>query len=311
MADFDFGNEQPFEQTITNNIEFSDANNKNITKTEATTNKAQGLSHEELKDPNKINVTIADKKTPIIILYGPPSSGKTMTLVRLTRFLGEAGYRVSPIKTFRPSYDDNYKKICSEFDYMINETDAARSTERINFMLVEVLKNGKRLCQILEAPGEYYFDKKNPTAKYPNFINTILNGDNRKIWCILIEPDWEDESDRKNYVTRITSLKQRMRPIDKVIFLFNKIDMTPFVISRGRVNIAEARREVGENLYRGIFVPFKNVNPITSFFKEYNCDFVPFQTGDYTESEDGYTYQEGPREYPAALWNKIYNLIKG
>ncbi len=311
MADFDFGNEQSFEQEDVKNITSKVINSTEFSTTTNDKHK-MGLSNDELKDPNKINVTIADKKTPIIILYGPPSSGKTMTLVRLTRYLGDdLGYRVSPIKTFRPSYDENYKKVCADFDNMINATDAAHSTERINFMLVEVLKNGKRICQILEAPGEYYFDKKNPTAKYPNFVNTILNGDNRKIWCILVEPDWEDESDRKNYVTRITNLKQRMRPVDKVVFLFNKIDMTPFVISRGKVNIGEARREVGENLYRGIFIPFKNLNPITSFFKQYNCDFVPFQTGDYTESEDSYTYQEGPKEYPALLWSKICKLING
>ena len=114
----------------------------------------RGLNANELNDPNKINITIADKKTPIVILFGPPSCGKTMTLVRLTRFLKSEGYKINPIKTFRPSYDENYKYICENYDAMINQTDAAHSTDRINFMLVEVIKDGKRICQILEAPGE-------------------------------------------------------------------------------------------------------------------------------------------------------------
>ena len=277
---------------------------------EESKDKKRGLNSSELNDPNKINITIADKKTPIVILFGPPSCGKTMTLVRLTRFLKQEGYKINPIKTFRPSYDDNYKYICENYDAMINQTDAAHSTDRINFMLVEVIKDGKRLCQILEAPGEYYFNPQKPNEKYPNYVNTIINGDNREIWCVMVEPDWENESDRNNYVTRIANLKRKMRPTDKTIFVFNKIDLTNFVVSRGNVNISQARKEVA-NLYPGMFAPFKNVNPITKFFSEWNCDFVPFQTGDYTESETSLTYQEGPREYPAKLWATIRKRING
>lgn len=71
-----------------------------------------GLSETELNDPNSIKVTVSDPNTPIVILYGPPSCGKTMTLVRLTRFLVSHGYTVVPEKTFRPTYDENYKQLC-------------------------------------------------------------------------------------------------------------------------------------------------------------------------------------------------------
>lgn len=282
---------------------------------EESKDKKRGLNESELNDPNAIVVTIADKKTPIVVLFGPPSCGKTMTLVRLTRYLKDEGYKIKPIKTFRPSYDDNYKFVCENFDAMINNRYAAQSTDRINFMLVEVIKDGKRLCQILEAPGEYYFDPEFPDAEYPSYVNAIINGENRKIWCVMLEPDWENENDRNNYVTRISNLSTEMRPTDRTIFVFNKIDQTNFVRNRSNVNISQARKEVAD-LYPGIFAPFRNVNPITRFISEWNCDFVPFQTGKYTKpakQEPGkkLVYEPGPREYPAKLWNTICKRIKG
>lgn len=315
MANLNFDSTPLFEENSAEaaNSFIENNNEMSLSVEENKQEKNAGMSHEELNDPNKIVVTIADKNTPVVVLYGPAQSGKTMTLVRLARWFKDShsGYMVRPIRTFRLSYDENYTDICKNFDNMIDSDDAARSTERINFMLVEVLKGGCRICQILEAPGEYYFDRKAPNAPYPAFVNTIINERVRKIWCVIVEPDWYDESDRRKYVTRITNLKQCMHPSDKTIFLFNKIDKTPFVISRGKVNMAQARREVGENLYPGLFNAFKNVNPITKFFNEYNCEFLPFHTGTYNESMDGYTFVPGAAEYPAKLWQTIEKLIKG
>lgn len=269
-----------------------------------------GLSAAEMNDPNSIRVTISDPKAPLVILFGPPACGKTMTLVRMTRFLKSEGYTVSPIRTFRPTSDTNYAEICEKFDETMNSNNAAASTNRISFMLVEVLKNGHRLCQILEAPGEYYFNPKKPNDSFPNYVNTIIASSNRKVWTIMIEPDWMDSTDRMNYVTRITRLKQSMRSKDSVIFVLNKIDLTGYVRSVGEINKSAAINEV-KNLYPNIFVPFMNQNPITKLIKEYNCEFVPFQTGYYTSALNGFTYQEGPREYCVKLWNAIMNNIRG
>lgn len=270
----------------------------------------QGLSAAEMNDPNSIRVTVSDPKAPLVILFGPPACGKTMTLVRLTRFLQSEGYIVAPIRTFRPTSDTNYADICDRFDETMNSDNAADSTNRISFMLVEVIKNGRRLCQILEAPGEYYFNPKKPNAGFPNYVNTIIASSNRKVWTIMVEPNWMDHSDRMNYVSKITRLKQNMRPKDSAIFVFNKIDLTNFVRGVGQINKASAITEV-KNLYPGIFVPFENQNPITKWVKEYNCEFVPFQTGYYTPALNGFTYQEGPREYCVKLWNSIMANIRG
>lgn len=269
-----------------------------------------GLSAAEMNDPNSIRVTVSDPKAPLIILFGPPACGKTMTLVRMTRFLKASGYKVSPIRPFRPNFDKNYKDICEHFDETINSDNAAASTDRISFMLVEVIKDNRRICQILEAPGEYYFNPKEPNAPFPNYVNTIIASSNRKVWTIMIEPDWMNYTDRANYVSKINRLKQNMRAKDSTVFVFNKIDKTDFVRSVGNINTSAAITEV-KNLYPNIFVPFMNQNPITKIFKEYNCDFIPFQTGFYTEAVNGLTYQEGPREYCVKLWKCIMKQITG
>lgn len=270
-----------------------------------------GFSEEELHDPNAIHVTLADKETPIIVLFGPPSCGKTMTLVRLTRYLRKQGYTISPVRNFRPSHDTHYKDLCDKFDELINSNNAADSTSGINFMLVDVIRSSRRICQILEAPGEYYFNPKAPNEPFPPYVNSIINSNNRKIWTIMVEPDWQDDSDRRNYVLRIHSLKTKLRAKDRVLFMFNKIDKTNFLYGPGRVNLGEARKEV-KNLYTNIFEGFKNENPISRLWRTYSCEFVPFQTGNYTKTaKQDHTFQEGPDEYPEKLWRIYQKLIKG
>lgn len=272
----------------------------------------EGLSAEEKIDPNRIQITIKDREAPIVVLYGPPSCGKTMTLVRLTRYLKRNGYQVSAVRSLRPSDDRHYADMCNGFNDMINSIDAAKSTDNLSFMLVEVTKDGRRICQILEAPGEGYFYHGAPGERYPKFINDMLALNMRKIYCVIVEPDGQSEQLRNEYVDRLAHLKHtHMDPRDKVIFVFNKIDLTNFVYGRGRVHLAPARKEVAQ-LYPGIFAPFRNENPITRFWREWNCDFVPFQTGSYTrDAAAGLVFTDGPDEYPHNLWKTILKCCRG
>ena len=269
-----------------------------------------GLNQEEIMNPNSIVVTIADQDVPIVVLFGPTECGKTMTLIRITRFLQKYNYRVSPIRSFRPSADAHYVQMCEGYNELVHSSNAAQGTQMISFMLVEVLdKSGRRICQILEAPGEYYYNPKKPDNNFPAYVNTIINSNNRKIWIYMVEPD------RSGYVTRLQKLKTMMRPQDKAIFLYNKVDKSNFVIAPGRVNMSGIKNDV-ENMYPGIFTPFVNLNPITKIFKPYLCDLVPFSNGSFTKASkaDGtvyLTYQQGVDEYPQMLWNAIMKMIKG
>ena len=68
------------------------------------------------QDVNSIQITIADKQTPLVLLVGPPACGKTMTLIRLARFLKEMGYQLEPVRTLRPSTDKAYLDLCNNFN---------------------------------------------------------------------------------------------------------------------------------------------------------------------------------------------------
>lgn len=316
-------NELTFGLPLDEQVESTTSETLDLGVSEPTTNveeqNIKGLSKEEYNDPNQIRVTIADGKAPLVILFGPPACGKTMTLVRLARYLNKKGYKISPIKTFRPSDDQNYVEICKpeNFSRIINSPDAANSTANISFMLVEIIKDGKRLCQILESPGEYLFNPNNPSAPFPSYVNTIIHSNNRKLWAIMVEPDWRNVEDRINYVTRINELTTQMDVKDKTLFIFNKIDKTNFTRRKGQINIPQARFEIS-NLYPGVFEMFKNQNPITKLWKDYLCGFVPFQTGTYTpttkkdsKGNTVWNYQEGADYYPQMLWNEIQKSITG
>lgn len=279
--------------------------------TEETTDRIHGLSEDEQNDVNKIRISISDKSAPVIVLFGPASCGKTMTLVRLARYLQGRGYQLIPDRTFRPSYDQNYKTLCDSFSSLVNLDDAASRTDNISFMLVKVIKNGRTICQILEGPGELYFDPDKANQNWPTYVHTLLNDTNlRKVFVPFVEPAFGDAEVRRNYVSTLNQLKMNTDK-QKYVFLYNKIDKTPFVISPGKVHINHAMHQV-EADYPGIFVKFRNENPITSLFRPNDFDFVPFQTGTYTQPASGkLVYIQGSDRYPQILWETLLKRIRG
>ena len=109
-----------------------------------------------------------------------------------------------------------------------------------------------------------------------------------------------------NYVARINALKPMMQDNDEVLIIFNKIDLTHFVIRQGNIRIREASEFVAEQ-YSGLFNLFKNDIPIIKWFKKYNCGFIPFQTGIYQDGSD--VYADSHDSYPAMLWRAINKLL--
>lgn len=271
---------------------------------------AKGTSVDSVLDPLKVSVEIADKSTPVVLLVGPPASGKTMMLVRLTLWLKDRKYTITPIRTFRPS-DGTYKEICNDFNRMVKSDKAAAGTNVISFMLVKVSYNGHPICQILEAPGEHYHNPYSPESDFPPYIHKIIQTiPNRKVFVILTDADYKlqkDEESRKLYVDKIRRIRRLASPRDRFIVVFNKIDLTDYTIDNEHYNKREAYRAV-RNLYPGIFEVFENKHPITRFFKPSDASFVAFQSGSF--NPDSFSFTPSADGYAEELWKQLLNYCK-
>lgn len=270
-----------------------------------------------VQDPNKIKVNLVNEKRPVVVLFGPPSSGKTMMLIRLARYLRRIGYKVEPNRGFRPGDDESYKKMCDEFNYMINNEQAASSTSILSFMLAEIRLNGTLVCQVLEAPGEHYFrPKEGVTNGFPPYINTIINSECRKIWLLMFEPDtinsvMNNPQTKLDYVDTIVKGPLNLkRNKNGYIIVLNKVDQTGF-INEGKFNKKSAISDIKDN-FPGLFDALRNKHPISKLWRPYDCGFVEFMSGNFTKANDGtVTYVQSGDKYPKALWYEIMKQIRG
>ena len=262
------------------------------------------------------DIKIGDKKAPIIMLFGPPTSGKSMTLVRLARYLRKLGYTVKADATFKA--DDTYKERCNKFHKNLNSKEALDGNALNEFLMVKIINHGATICQILEAPGEHYFNPQKPddiSARNfrPYLTQIIRNLPNRKIWVFITEAEWHVHASVKDsYVSRIRNCKhQLLRNTDDVIILYNKIDQKEELFENGHLHISSAEKAMKDE-YEGLSSVFKNQDPITSLWRPSNYRFVPFCTGYYTKQVSGNPkYNESEEMYPRLLWEQLMKCIKG
>ena len=262
------------------------------------------------------DIKIGDKRAPIIMLFGPPTSGKSMTLVRLARYLRKQGYTVKADPTFKS--DNTYKARCDQFHKNLNTTEALQGNALNEFLMVKVINHGTTVCQILEAPGEHYFNPKKPdevSARNfrPYLTEIIRNLPNRKIWVFITEADWNVHASVKDsYVARIRGCKhQLLKPTDRVVMLYNKVDQKEELFEDGHLHVSSAENAMKDE-YEGLAAVFKNTNPVTSLWRRFNYRFVPFCTGYYTKQVGGkYKYNESEEHYPRLLWAGLMECIKG
>lgn len=269
---------------------------------------ANTYSDEELNDVNAIVTTITDTQTPIAVFFGPASSGKTMALLRMIRYFKEdLGYTVEAERTFRPSHDRHYARMCNELNLMVNSQFAPRNTDAISFMLVKVFgPDGRPLLQILEAPGEHYYDENMPNMPFPAYIQHIIHSiPNRKVWVYFVEQDWRDQTDRNNYASKIGEM-QSLTPDDKLVFLFNKCDKKMHQYDKaGRPRVDLFLQTVAQQ-YPGIFSRYSNTGLAKVLFGPYKFSSVCFSSGTFAVTNDGrQSWIKGKPFYCESFWKAI------
>lgn len=247
---------------------------------------------------------INDTRTPILVLFGPSQCGKSMTMVRLVRYLRKKGFTVEPRRDFRPGNDTVYEQRCNEFNRTIDTYAPLPGTSWEDYMLASVFDSkGNSVLQILEAPGEAYFslNESSPVSNpYPAYFSRIKNCEAPKIWCFFTEPDWKVGKNGE-YVQRIVGTKSFINlRRDKIIILCNKIDTKTQYITYGRINQKGVQTLVDQQ-YNGLFAAFRNTRLFEKWTRPYLCEFVPFSTGDYADG----SFSESSDVYPAYLLKKI------
>lgn len=258
------------------------------------------------------DITIGDKESPIIMLFGPRSSGKSMTLVRLSRYLRQCGYTIKVDKTFKS--DTTYKEKCDKFMKDLDTRLALSGNAYTDFLLVKVIKGGHTICQFLEAPGEHYFDPKDISKEnFPKYMKEIIKPlKNRKIWAFITEAEWNVKTSVKDaYVNRIQNCKKHfIKSQDRVVILYNKIDQKDEFFDDSHLHVKPAEKAMREE-YEGIEKIFPNPNPITRLWRPFNYKFVPFCTGYYTLNKNKLEYTESEAMYPELLWSALMKCIRG
>lgn len=93
---FSDNNQSTFTSRTTDNEQSSFATGVNTPPPVYQEENVRTYNDEEVNNPSVINVTIPDKSTPIMVLFGPPQSGKTMTMIRMAEYLSSPN-RATPL----------------------------------------------------------------------------------------------------------------------------------------------------------------------------------------------------------------------
>ena len=274
-------------------------------------------SNSNNKREYKINIPPDSK--PIVVLCGPPNSGKSMIIKCLADYLynsSELGYTIKANRNLIA--DDDYQLDCEIFDSSLGQEAPFSNTT--NFLLADVLdKHGNIQLYFLEAPGEHYFslDKDEPNVPFKHYLSKVAttgSGVQRKvIYVILLDLDSpisfrKNETIRRKYQDKMIRLYNNYVKgrNSKVILLYNKVDIPRnglWANSNGVFNLSSILEDA-KGHYANFFNNF--TRKILGFFTIDNFTFLPFCTGTYNPDENGdKTYTSPGSYYPQTLWNEL------
>ncbi len=244
----------------------------------------------------------------LVVFVGPRETGKTVALMRLTHFLEKnRETKVSPNQSYR--IDRQYKESVNAFLDDLHKPDfSPNRTGNIDFLVLDVYKNSELYCQFLEAPGEGFFDEKEPHSTiFPTYLRSIIsNSKLNKVFIFFFEEGMLIKSDPIAYSKRLSLLVSMMnKKKDDVIILFNKADKLRNLYYNNKPNTKEFKRLLyNNNAYSDFLGALKTLGiPVK---------FVVFSSGDFQKIPGKATERWIHSEdyYPENLWLNIDKCFK-
>lgn len=263
----------------------------------------------ENQEPTTIQEVITGQlHENVVIFVGPREVGKTVTLMRLIHYLKNTkSVKIEPNQTYRK--DKRYIDSINEFKDDLHQPNFnAKRTANMDFLVLDVFKNSKLHCQFLEAPGEAYFDVRNPhNIGFPAYLTSIFNNSKiNKVFIFFFEEGMLMDSDPIAYSSRLARLVSMMnRKKDDVIILYNKCDKQRNLYDRNKPNVREFQKSLYNNTnYSDFLGSLKDLKiPVK---------FVPFSNGDFQDIPDSQLQRwiHSDDFYPQELWKHIERCFK-
>ncbi|MBQ9254734.1 MAG: hypothetical protein IJ180_08185 [Bacteroidales bacterium] len=320
MAEFNFNNTDDEQLVVSNPVE----DNNDSFSDDSQQIKEVGDSMDQTDENGFKSPNFPKDNKPIVVLCGPPNSGKSMILKSIALYLHEVlKYK---IETFGGLFYDSkkYKETCKIFESTFaNENVAMPNT--VEFLMVDVKDNkGDIKAHFLEAPGEDFFSLRNlddePDRKFPSYLAEAskcgANGERKIIYCIILDLDSptsfrHNETIREKYIAKMEEMynKYVVGHSAKVILIYNKADIPNKGKWANTATVhAEKKLEDDAKAYYGYF--FTNfTKKFLVFFNIDNFKFLPYVTGVYNNEtvnmEKVKVFTSGGYSYPKKLWDMI------
>jgi hypothetical protein len=255
---------------------------------------------------NVQHIQTAEITGPLVIFYGPREIGKTVTLLRLCNYIHR--YDIRPDEGFRTDRE-SYQRTITAFETLRRDPQFAPGlTGVVDFLLLNVTYDGNNFCQILEAPGEHFYDRGRPNDVYPRYMNRILDAEYRKIFVFFFELNmFNSDTDFTNYANKIARLvNERINARrDRIILVCNKSDLHPYFVG-GKPVVREYRQKLYSH---SSFRQLRDVLGKSGFSR---ITFVPFSAGSFNDDGSGrLAFTFSPEHYPKAMWNAIHDSVSG
>lgn len=257
---------------------------------------------------------LGDPKFPMVLFFGPPSSGKTVCLLRLLKFFMKQGHYAIEINRNLRTDGQYAEVIVPEFEEALKNIDnlpVPPGNKGDNFIGIEVRDTRSQAgFNFIELPGEYLYDPKNNSHRTaPPYIVQIQRAQVRKLVYFLIplinshmgELTVEGQSYYFSYIQTLLSSIFDPRE-DQFTFMIPKADQYP-----GRL-IVNANQIVEGGSYKAL-LELDSFKGVREFFVAHN---LPMSALTFFSGIENGDYFEWSRDYwPQLLWVDIQNRALG